>query len=296
MSELVIVSGKGGVGKTTVSASLAFLLAKRGLELVIADADVDTPSLHILLGFEPGKREEAWLSRKARVDPDKCVRCGSCVKTCPYGALELGPDGLPNPVWYLCEGCGACRVVCPAGAIEIRPARTGEILEGRTRYGQPMVTAQLEVGEHNSGLLVGQVRLRAKALAADRGARLLLVDGAPGIGCPVISSLVGADAALVVVEPTPESLAGALRVLQVAKHFGLRTAAVMNKYDLSPFWREAEARLEREGAPVLARIPFDRSVVDALAQVRPVVELFPSSQASEALAELASAVRDFLGL
>ncbi len=293
-TEFVVVSGKGGVGKTTVSASLAFFSSTQRLEAVIADADVDTPSLHLVLGFRPEKSEEARLSRKARVDAEKCVRCGTCVRTCPYGALEQGPDGLPEPIWYLCEGCGACRVVCPSGAIDIVPARTGELVEGTTRYGQPMVSAQLEVGEHNSGLLVSQVRLRAKAVAAERGADLLLVDGAPGIGCPVVSSLVGADAALVVAEPTPESLRGALRVLQVARHFGLKTYSVLNKYDLSPFWREAARKLAEAGAPVLAFVPYDKAVVDALAQGRPVPELYPNSRAAEALAELAKALKGLL--
>ena len=282
-TELVVVSGKGGVGKTTVSASLAFFSSTQRLEAVIADADVDTPSLHLVLGFRPERSEEARLSKKARVDPAKCVRCGACVRTCPYGALEQGQDGVPEPIWYLCEGCGACRVVCPSGAIDIVPARTGELVEGTTRYGQPMVSAQLEVGEHNSGLLVSQVRLRARAIAAERGAELLLVDGAPGIGCPVVSSLVGADAALVVAEPTPESLRGALRVLQVAKHFGL-----------SPFWQEAAKKLEEAGAPVLALVPYDKAVVDALAQGRPVPELYPSSRAAEALEELAEALEGLL--
>jgi len=293
MSELVVVSGKGGVGKTTVSSSLAYLLSRSGLKLVVADADVDTPSLHIILGLEVLRARDAFLSRKAEVNASKCVRCGRCVEVCAYGALEPGPEGVPEPIWYFCEGCGACQIVCSSGAISVREARTGELIEGTTRYGQPMVTAQLEVGEHNSGLLVSQVRLRAKEIATEVDAGLLLVDGAPGIGCPVISSLVGADAALIVAEPTPESLRGALRVLEVAKHFGLRTASVLNKSDISDFWRKAEEVLAREGAPVLAKVPYDKAVVEALAQERPVAELYPASRASEVLAELAFSVKEY---
>ena len=287
MKELVVVSGKGGVGKTTVSASLAYLLGSE-LELAIADADVDTPSLGLVLGLEVERTQEAYLTKKAHVDPGRCTACGACVEACPYGALEEGPDGLPRPIWYLCEGCGACSIVCPSDAISMREARTGELVEGRTRYGQPMVTAQLEIGEHNSGLLVSQVRIRARELGSERDADLLLVDGAPGIGCPVVSSLVGADAALIVVEPTPSSLQGALRVLEVAKHFGVKAYSVLNKYDISDFRGKALRMLEEAGAPVLSEIPYDRSVVESLAQERPVVELTPDSKASEALRALAN--------
>ncbi len=292
MKELVIVSGKGGVGKTTVSASLAYLLGGREVPLAVADADVDTPSLHLVLGMEPISTEESFLSRKAEIHEDKCTGCGKCISTCPYGALEQGPGGKPVLSWFACEGCGACKLVCPAEAISIKSVKTGELVVGRTRYGQPMVTAQLELGEHNSGLLVSQVRIRAHEAAISDGAELVLVDGAPGIGCPVISSLVGADAALVVVEPTPESLKGALRVLDVIRHFRLEAASVLNKADISDFGPRAEEELEGAGAPVIAEIPYDRAVVDALAQERPVAELYPGSKAGKALLELSRAVKE----
>ena len=293
MKELVVVSGKGGVGKTTVSASLVYLLGRRGVPLAVADADVDTPSLHLVLGMRPVSSEESFLSKKAHIDEGRCTRCGKCISTCPYGALEQGRDGRPVLSWFACEGCGACRLVCPEEAISIRDVKTGELIVGRTRYGQPMTTAQLEVGEHNSGLLVSQVRIKAHEAAVLEGAELVLVDGAPGIGCPVISSLVGADGALVVAEPTPESLKGALRVLEVARHFGLRVASVLNKADISDFRPNAIDVLDGAGAPVLAEIPYDRAVVDALAEERPVAELYPSSDAGKALLELSEAIEAF---
>jgi len=293
MKELVVVSGKGGVGKTTVSASLAYLLGQRGISLAIADADVDTPSLHLVLGLQPTSKEESFLSKKASIDEEKCTGCGKCISTCPYGALKEGPSGKPMLSWFACEGCGACKLICPEEAISIKSVKTGELIIGRTRYGQPMATAQLELGEHNSGLLVSQVRIKAHEAATLEGAELVLVDGAPGIGCPVISSLVGADGALVIAEPTPESLKGALRVLEVVRHFGLEAASVLNKADISDFKPKAVETLEEAGAPVLAEIPYDRAVVNALAEERPVAELYPSSRAGKALIELSEAVETF---
>jgi len=282
--EIVVVSGKGGVGKTTVSASLAYYLHSEGYSIVASDADVDTPSLKLLLPIKRDVyREDIEISTKAVIDESKCTKCLKCLEYCSYGAIEVGLDGYPKVIRYMCEGCGVCKLVCPSGAVKLVKAKTGELVIAETKYGFPMVTAQLEVGEHNSGLLVGAVRNRASNLSEERSADFILTDGAPGIGCPVIAALVGASYTIIVVEPTPQSLQGALRVKGVADHFKVPSGAIINKSNISSYVNEVRRALRASGVDVLGEVPLDYEVLRAIAFRMPILEFNRNSRASRSL-------------
>jgi len=272
MIEVAIVSGKGGSGKTTLASSLAFLLNEEKIKIVVADADVDTPSLHFLLQLkEVISNLNVNFSRKASLEESLCSKCMKCVYACQFSAITI-TGNFPKIDKYLCEGCGACKIVCPSSAIKIEETTTGKLTVGVSKYGFPFVTAQLELGEHNSGALVDTVRSKAREIAAKNGADLILIDGAPGIGCPVTSTLVGVSYAIIVTEPTPASEDGAKRVLEVAKHFGIKSGFVVNKANISNYREHIVSALEEQGSEYLGDIPLDFSVVKALSEGRPVAE------------------------
>ncbi len=263
MPELVVISGKGGTGKTTVLGSFA-VMAKNE---VLADADVDAPNLHLLLAPENVSHREYSGASLAVVAEEKCVECGRCEEVCQFAAIR---DHLIDD--RRCEGCGTCAVVCPVQAITMQPQTTGHVYVSQTRYG-PLVHARLLAGAEASGKLVTEVRHLAREVADDNGAALRLTDGSPGIGCPVIASLTGADMALAVTEPTPSGLHDLERVLQVAAHFRVPTAVCVNKWDINP---ELAGKIERVaegmGADIVGRLPFDEEVAEATAEGVPLVE------------------------
>jgi len=292
VKSLVVASGKGGVGKTVIAASLSLIFHRRGLRPVVAEGDVDTPNLHLLLGFNHSSRpaEVVRASRKAYIVADKCTGCGLCLRTCQFSAIERR-GGRYYVDRYLCEGCGACRLVCPAEAINLREEITGEIYVGITRYGFPMVTAKLRVGEKNSGLLVTKVKERALLLEGD----VAVIDGAPGIGCEVIAALSGSNCLVAVTEPTPASFNGFKRLLELASCFRLPVGLIINKYNIS--WRYAsflESYAEGKGVKILAKLPLDFKVVESVAASRPIVDYEPSSAVSKGLEEAAGLILDSL--
>jgi MinD superfamily P-loop ATPase len=277
MKQLLIISGKGGTGKTTVLGSFAALAQNK----VLADADVDAPNLHLLL--QPKVlREEDYVGIKSPVkDEEKCTECGLCEQHCRFNAITDLRINLRR-----CEGCGVCALVCPVEAISMQDEVTGKIYLSETRYG-PMVHARLLAGAEASGKLVTQVRERAQKMAAREGIGLVLIDGSPGIGCPVIASLAGVDAALAVTEPTPSGLHDLRRVLQVAAHFNVPTTVCVNKWDINPELTEEIEQVGQEmGAPPLGRIPFDEGVADSTAEGLPLVEFVADGPARKAIVEL----------
>jgi len=265
MKQLAVVSGKGGTGKTSIVASLA---AKARGRAVYADCDVDAPDLHLILQPRIRERREFFGIKRAFIDRAKCNQCGSCQDACRFAAIF---DFQVNAA--LCEGCGVCKLVCPAEAVEMRECLAGYAYLSDTRFG-PLAHAELFPGEEASGKLVAMVREMARDLAAMHKLDLILIDGSPGIGCPVIASLTGVDQALVVTEPTITGEHDLERILDVAKHFGISTAVCINKYDLNPeAARHIEALCEERAVIVAGRLPYHPSVVEAMVLGRSVVEM-----------------------
>jgi MinD superfamily P-loop ATPase len=264
MKQIAVVSGKGGTGKTSIVASLASLASGRA---VFADCDVDAPDLHLILMPVVRERREFFGIKRAFIDSGKCTQCGSCQDACRFAAIA---DFQVDPA--LCEGCGVCKLVCPVEAVEMRESLAGYAYLSDTRFGG-LVHAELFPGEEASGKLVAMVREMARDLAAMRKLDLILIDGSPGIGCPVIASLTGVDLALVVTEPTITGEHDLERILDVAGHFGINTAVCINKYDINPAKsRRIEVLCQERAIMVAGRLPFHSSVIEAMVQGRAVVE------------------------
>ncbi len=284
--EVTVISGKGGTGKTTVTASLAQLAKNK----VLADNDVDAADLHLLLAPRVRDVHDFVGGTKATIDPSDCIGCGRCAEACHFNAIRF--DGPANDLVQhtyrieplACEGCGLCPLVCPTNTIKSEQNVTGRWYVSGTEYG-PMAHARLGIAEENSGRLVAQVRRRAAELAGELGKELILGDGPPGTGCPVIASVSGSDLVLIVTEPTVSGVHDMERVMKLAAHFGVKVAVVINKADLNAKQGERIAKLADEhGAPVIGRIPFDRAVNDALMAGKTVLE-YGDSAAEKALRE-----------
>jgi MinD superfamily P-loop ATPase len=290
MREVVVISGKGGVGKSTVTASLAVLFDKAKVRLTAIDCDVDAPNLSIILGTNIEDFMEIQASEKASVDLTKCERCGRCASVCEADAIITTEDGMPTIIPFLCEGCGACSIICPTSAISISRVKNGVIGMAKTPYGFPIVSGQLDMGESSSGHIVTAVKAKGRVKAEDSGSELILVDGPPGIGCPVIASIAGADYALVVTEPTPAARNSLDRILFVLNHFKIPGSAVINRYDLDPAYSEKIKDWIQTvwKTPVIEVIPSDDNVPFSLSKRMPVVEYAPDCKASVALHSLSN--------
>ncbi|AHF80464.1 nucleotide-binding protein [Thermococcus paralvinellae] len=290
--QIVIASGKGGVGKSTVAASLIYLLKDR-YKLIVVDADADAPNLHLLFGVEKWEEEKELTGAKvARINQDTCIRCGICYERCPYESIKL-VDGKYVVNELTCEGCGVCKLVCPVrGTITLEEARSGVIKKTTTRYGFPLISAQLDVGRPNSGKLVTEEKEWAKRIMQEQRLDHMIVDSAAGIGCQVIASIGGADVAILVAEPTPASLSDVKRVYKVVQHFREPAYLIINKADINPGFKGLYEFAEQEGIPILGEIPYDRAIPYSMTMLKPFVEAFPESKASKALKEIAKAVED----
>ena len=274
MKELVVISGKGGTGKTSLVASLAALADKA----VLADCDVDAADLHLVLEPTIVKREEFSGGSRARIKSGHCTACGKCEEICRFDAIRFDGPGNGNvdktyridPI--ACEGCGVCAWFCADKAIEFGPVVNGEWFISDTRRG-PMVHAKLGVAEANSGKLVSLVRAEAKKIAEDRNLDLVLIDGSPGIGCPVIASIGGADLVLVVTEPTLSGMHDLERVADLTSHFGVETILCINKWDLNEdIASQIEARAIGRGLKLAGKVRYDRAVTEAQIMGLSVVE------------------------
>ena len=263
MRELVVLSGKGGTGKTSIVGSLAALAQNK----VLADCDVDAADLHLLLGPSVKEDNEFWSGQVAVIDENKCTQCGLCQDMCRFHAVS---DFKVDPI--SCEGCGFCFHICPVEAVTMKENLAGRWFISDTRYG-PLVHAKLGIAQENSGKLVALVRQQARKLAEKHKVAYVIADGPPGIGCPVISSLSGANLALLVTEPTLSGIHDLERVLGVCQHFGVPPLVCINKYDINEEnSHQIESYCLSHGVKVAGRIPFDNVVTESIVRGVPVVE------------------------
>ena len=261
MVEILVLSGKGGTGKTSLTAAFAHLASNH----VICDLDVDAPDLHLLLDPAHVETHEFYSGNEAVVRPDDCTGCGQCSDWCQFGAISLASAQGPAVVAPLkCEGCKVCVALCPAEAIDFPERHCGRWYISETRFG-PMVHAQLFPGDENSGRLVALLRKTARELAQARGKQLILADGPPGIGCPVISSLSGADLVVIVTEPTPSGRHDLERAVELCAHFRIPAGVIVNKYDINIDQAEQiESFCHARGLKVFGKVPHDVAMTKAM--------------------------------
>lgn len=268
MRELLVISGKGGTGKTSLTAAFAHLADN----CLLCDLDVDAPDLHLIASPSIQRSGPFMSGHVAEIQADSCVACGICEEACAYKAIQ-SQDGRPEVNPSLCEGCKLCVALCPSGAIHFPERLCGAWHESETRFG-PMVHALLDPGQENSGKLVTLLKGKARERAHMLGLELILSDGAPGIGCSVISSLSQATLALLVTEPTPSGLHDLKRVADLCRHFRLRSAVLINKADLNPdFQADIHAFCQSMGLPVVGHLPHDSAVIEAMVQGLAITEL-----------------------
>lgn len=278
MRELVVISGKGGTGKTSLTAAFAYLAKNK----VLCDTDVDAADLHLLLNPTIQQRFDFIGGNRAVIDPDTCFRCGLCLDLCRFNAIST--DFKVNPL--NCEGCGVCVDLCPVQAIAFPEKVCGEWYISDTRLA-PLVHARLGIAEENSGKLVTVVRKAAKDLAIKTGAELILTDGPPGVGCPVIASLGGATAIVVVTEPTISGLHDMQRVVELARGFRIPVMVCINKFDLNPEQGEQMVRtIKDQGLRLLGCIPYDPVFTEAMIKGLTVGEFAPQSEAAKTIKEI----------
>ena len=278
MKQLTVLSWKGGTGKTTITASFAVLANNA----VTADCDVDAPDLHMLLQPEIYETWEFKGSKLAMIDETKCVQCGLCREKCRFGAITENFEVDA----FACEGCGVCTIVCPANAVRLTERISGYAYVSRTRYGF-MSHALLKPGESNSGKLVTLVRHNAKILAERQRSDLIIIDGSPGIGCPVIASVTGADASLVITEPTVSGIHDLERILRLLTHFNVQPFVCINMYDINRDNAEKIMNFCNEnGIEVIGKIPFNPIVTEAMVNGKTVAEYAPESDVAEGIAKM----------
>jgi len=287
MKQLVILSGKGGTGKTSVTAAFAQLasLGPFANQVVIADADVDAANLQLVLQPQLVATQEFRGGQVARIDEDRCAGCGECEALCRFAAIEER-DGYYAVDPIACDGCAACVYQCPTGAITMHEQVAGHCFVSDSRYG-PLYHAELLPGQENSGKLVTLVKQQARQRALDEDRRLLIVDGPPGIGCPVIAAVTGADLALIVTEATVAGNHDLHRTLATVRHFGVPALVCINKADLYPAMaQEIEAHCCADAIGMVGLIPFDPTVADAMVAGAAVTAFSPDSPAAVAISAL----------
>ncbi|AEX85390.1 (4Fe-4S)-binding protein [Marinitoga sp. 1135] len=289
MRQLAIVSGKGGTGKTTLSSSFGALLKNA----VLADCDVDAANLNLMFNGDLKEKYEYYGGKKAIIDQNKCDKCGICKNVCRFEAITF-ENGIYDVDPYACEGCNACVIACPQNAIRLETALSGEYYYSVVSDGKEIVHANLNPGEETSGGLVAEVRKLALKKAEENNKDIVLIDGAPGIGCPATSSITATDYVVIVTEPTSSGLHDLKRIVETVRYFKRDFGVVINKYDLNPdVSKEIINYCISDGIEVLGEIPFDETVLKAVLEINPVVN-YENSKAAEAIKEIFEKVMEKL--
>ncbi|MFX0059044.1 MAG: ATP-binding protein [Candidatus Hodarchaeota archaeon] len=297
-----IVSGKGGVGKTSLTASLASLAYKDSeVNPIVLDVDVDAPNLALILpaNFMDEKNiKPVYTTLKASFIEQKCTHCKKCYTNhfCEFNALDWNKEkSIPIIDFLLCEGCSACKVLCPEHAFEIEPVKSGEVISYNTKDGFPLIYGKTRLGSTTSGKLVSDVKEHMKSIEKFSESNLILIDGPPGIGCPVIATITGLDYVVTITEPTPSGLHDLIRVIELINQFNIRFGIIINKADLkSSFQKDFEKFIKKTKYPILGRINFDLSIPKAMSYAEPVVNYAPNSEASISIKEIYSNLKKLL--
>ena len=285
VSEIAVISGKGGTGKTTVCAALGVIAD----DVVMADCDVDAPDLHILLNPTVKSATEFVGSKVATIDESICTECGLCAESCRFGAIT---DNKVDQI--ACEGCGVCEHVCPERAIKMIDRQSGNLYESDTRIGH-MAHAKLLPGEGNSGRLVTEVRKLATKIATDNGTSIVLIDGSPGIGCPVIATVTGIKMGVIVTEPTMSGIHDMQRVLELLGKFNVKSTVIINKFDLNLENTEAIENYCRENdVEVLGRIKFDPIMTKSMVAAQTLPEFAPDHEITQLLQSIWTRINEIL--
>ncbi|MBW1894100.1 MAG: ATP-binding protein [Deltaproteobacteria bacterium] len=287
MKELTVISGKGGTGKTSIVASFASLARKK----VMVDADVDAADLHLVLPPDIKKEEEFQGGSIAQIDSDLCTECGECRERCKFDAIS--DDFVVDQI--ACEGCGVCVHFCPADAIKFPKRTCGNWFISDTRHG-PMVHAKLGIAEENSGLLVSLLRKEAKELAEKKGLNTIIIDGPPGIGCPVIASVTGANAVLIISEPTMSGMHDMKRVNELASFLKVPAMVCVNKFDINPEMSDQiKSYAEKNNMKYIGSIPYDKDVTAAMVAQQSLVD-FSNGKGAEAIKKVWKEVTSLMKL
>ena len=283
-----ILSGKGGVGKTSLAASLISLASSDSeINALSMDCDVDAPNLALILPPSDNdiKTIEIYTSKKAEFLPDLCIKCKRCVdeRFCEFDALEWDSDKeLPLVDYLACEGCGACKLLCPEHAFKIENVKSGEIIAYKTYKDTPLIYGRTNLGSTTSGKLVTEVKDFAQESIESKNIDLMIIDGPPGIGCPVIATISGLDYVILITEPTPSGLHDLMRVIEVINQFNIPFGIVINKADIkSPFKKKILKFIKRNNYEILGSIKFDLTIPKAMAAAMPIVDFAPESEVAE---------------
>jgi MinD superfamily P-loop ATPase len=294
MKHIVILSGKGGTGKTTVTAALAHLASQNpGTRAILVDADVDAANLELLLAPHIIETHEFVGGQIAAIAPDLCSGCGLCAEVCRFDAVRADNGNYTiDPM--ACEGCATCKTQCPDAAITMLPQVSGRWFSSTSRYG-PLFHARLSPAQESSGKLVTLLRQQALAHAVKESYTLMIVDGPPGIGCPAIAAVSGADIVIVVTEPTAAGIHDMQRVLGLTAHFGIQSLVCINKADLYPAGTDTiTGYCQENGLPMLGQLPFDLSITEAMVHGQTITAYLPDSPASRVLREIWQGILTFV--